>query len=129
MVLTAGTSDIGVAEEASVTAELMGNQVQRVYDVGVAGLHRLMDHREKLLKARVIVVVAGMEGALPSVVAGLTDCPVSALPDALEDLHSGFATLLCTIDPGLDILLEPVDTRIRVVPQIAERLWIKPLQV
>lgn len=80
LVVTAGTSDIGVAEEAALTAELMGNHVERVYDVGVAGLHRLMEHREKLLGARVIVVVAGMEGALPSVVAGLTDCPVIGVP-------------------------------------------------
>jgi NCAIR mutase (PurE)-related protein len=80
VVLTAGTSDIGVAEEAAIVAELMGNKVERVYDVGVAGLHRLMEHRDKLLSARVLVVVAGMEGALPSVVAGLTDCPVIGVP-------------------------------------------------
>jgi NCAIR mutase (PurE)-related protein len=80
VVLTAGTTDIGVAEEAAIVAELMGNQVERVYDVGVAGLHRLMEHRGKLLSARVLVVVAGMEGALPSVVAGLTDCPVIGVP-------------------------------------------------
>ena len=80
LVVTAGTSDIGVAEEAALTAELMGNRVERVHDVGVAGLHRLMEHREKLLGAKVIVVIAGMEGALPSVVAGLTDCPVIGVP-------------------------------------------------
>jgi NCAIR mutase (PurE)-related protein len=80
VILTAGTSDIGVAEEAAIVAELMGNRVERVYDVGVAGLHRLMEHRDKLLSARVLVVVAGMEGALPSVVAGLTDCPVIGVP-------------------------------------------------
>jgi NCAIR mutase (PurE)-related protein len=80
VVMTAGTSDIPVAEEAAVTAEVMGNRVQRIYDVGVAGLHRLLAHREALTTARVIVAVAGMEGALPSVIAGLTDCPVIGVP-------------------------------------------------
>ena len=80
VLLTAGTSDIGVAEEAAIVAELMGNQVERVYDVGVAGLHRLMEHRDKMLTARVLIVIAGMEGALPSVVTGLTDCPVIGVP-------------------------------------------------
>jgi NCAIR mutase (PurE)-related protein len=80
VVITAGTSDIPVAEEAAVTAEVMGNRVTRVYDVGVAGIHRLTAHKKTILAARVIVVVAGMEGALPSVVAGLTDCPVIGVP-------------------------------------------------
>ena len=80
LVITAGTSDLPVAEEAALTAELMGNRVVRVFDVGVAGIHRLVAHREALLAARVIVAVAGMEGALPSIVAGLTDCPVIAVP-------------------------------------------------
>jgi pyridinium-3,5-biscarboxylic acid mononucleotide synthase len=80
LVVSAGTSDIPVAEEARVTAELMGNTVEAVYDVGVAGLHRLLEHREKLLRARVIVCVAGMEGALPSVLAGLVAVPVIAVP-------------------------------------------------
>ncbi len=80
VVMSAGTSDQPVAEEAAVTATVMGNEVRRVYDVGVAGLHRLMVHRETMLGARVIVVVAGMEGALPSVVAGLVDCPVVGVP-------------------------------------------------
>lgn len=80
LVLTAGTTDIGVAEEAALTAEVMGNQVERVYDVGVAGLHRLLARRSSLERAHVIVAVAGMEGALPSVVAGLTDCPVIGVP-------------------------------------------------
>jgi NCAIR mutase (PurE)-related protein len=82
-VLAAGTSDIPVAEEAALTAELMGNQVERIYDVGVAGLHRLLDHRDRLLEARVLIVVAGMEGALPSVVAGLVDVPVIAVPTSI----------------------------------------------
>jgi len=80
VVMSAGTSDLPVAEEAALTATVMGNDVKTVYDVGVAGLHRLMAHRDTLLSARVIVVVAGMEGALPSVVAGLTDCPVIGVP-------------------------------------------------
>jgi len=82
-ILAAGTSDIPVAEEAALTAELMGNKVERIYDVGVAGLHRLLDHRDRLLEARVLVVVAGMEGALPSVVAGLVDVPVIAVPTSI----------------------------------------------
>jgi hypothetical protein len=80
LVLSAGTSDLPVAEEAAVTAETLGNAVERVYDVGVAGLHRLLARKVALTKARVIVAVAGMEGALPSVVAGLTDCPVIGVP-------------------------------------------------
>jgi len=80
VVMSAGTSDLPVAEEAALTATVMGHEVRRVYDVGVAGLHRLMAHRETMMSARVIVVVAGMEGALPSVVAGLVDCPVIGVP-------------------------------------------------
>lgn len=80
VVVTGGTSDLPVAEEAALTAELFGHNVKRVYDVGVAGLHRLLAHSEALLHARVIIAVAGMEGALPSVVAGLTDCPVIGVP-------------------------------------------------
>ena len=83
VVLAAGTSDIPVAEEAALTAALMGNRVERIYDVGVAGLHRLLAHRESLLVARVLVVVAGMEGALPSVVGGLVDTPVIAVPTSV----------------------------------------------
>jgi len=79
-VVTAGTADIGVAEEARLTAELMGNTVERVFDVGVAGIHRLLRHRDQLLSAEVIIVVAGMEGALPSVISGLVDRPVIAVP-------------------------------------------------
>lgn len=79
-VMTAGTSDRSVAEEAIVTAEMMGCQVRKVFDVGIAGVHRLLGQREALLESRVIIVVAGMEGALPSLVAGLTDCPVIGVP-------------------------------------------------
>lgn len=80
LVVTAGTSDIPVAEEALVTARILGNRAEAVYDVGVAGLHRLLEHRKKLTEARVIICVAGMEGALPSVVAGLVAAPVIAVP-------------------------------------------------
>src|SRR5580704_14136561 len=80
LVVTAGTSDIPVAEEALVTARSMGNRAEAIYDVGVAGLHRLLEHRDKLAEARVIICVAGMEGALPSVVAGMVAAPVIAVP-------------------------------------------------
>ena len=83
LVACAGTSDLPVAEEAAVTAELMGNDVDRLYDVGVAGLHRLLREHERLRAARVLVVVAGMEGALPSVVAGLVSAPVIAVPTSI----------------------------------------------
>jgi pyridinium-3,5-biscarboxylic acid mononucleotide synthase len=82
-VVAAGTSDLPVAEEAALTAELMGNEVERIYDVGVAGLHRLLGERARLASARVIVVVAGMEGALPSVVSGLVSIPVIAVPTSV----------------------------------------------
>ena len=83
VVAAAGTSDLPVAEEAACTAELMGNDVERLYDVGVAGLHRVLGERERLNAARVIIVVAGMEGALPSVVAGLVSAPVIAVPTSI----------------------------------------------
>lgn len=82
-VVSAGTSDIPVAEEALVTAEMMGNEVQHFYDVGVAGIHRLLANREALTKARVVIVCAGMEGALPSVVGGLVGVPVIAVPTSI----------------------------------------------
>lgn len=80
LVVTAGTSDIPVAEEALVTVRAMGHRAEAIYDVGVAGLHRLLEHRKQLTQARVIICVAGMEGALPSVVAGLVASPVIAVP-------------------------------------------------
>ena len=83
LVIAAGTSDLPVAEEAVITSELMGNVTTRLYDVGVAGLHRLLGERERLQSARVIIVVAGMEGALPSVVAGLVSVPVIAVPTSI----------------------------------------------
>jgi len=82
-VVCAGTSDIPVAEEAQVTAEVMGNQVEAVYDVGVAGIHRLIESSSRLAEARVVVVCAGMEGALPSVVGGMVSCPVIAVPTSV----------------------------------------------
>jgi hypothetical protein len=82
-VVSAGTSDIPVAEEAQVTAEVMGNHVEVIFDIGVAGIHRLMSSRDRLMDARVIVVCAGMEGALPSVVGGLVSCPVIAVPTSI----------------------------------------------
>jgi NCAIR mutase (PurE)-related protein len=96
LVMSAGTSDIPVAEEAAVTAEFMGNEVETVYDVGVSGLHRILEHREKVMKASVIVVVAGMEGALPSVVGGLVDRPVIAVPTSVGygASFNGIAALL-----------------------------------
>ena len=92
----AGTSDLPVAEEAQVTAEVMGNEVDAIHDIGVAGIHRLMHHRERLTAARVIVVCAGMEGALPSVVGGLVAVPVIAVPTSIgygASFH-GLAALL-----------------------------------
>ncbi len=83
LVVSAGTSDIPVAEEALLTARMMGNRADHLYDVGVAGIHRLLEHREKLMQARVIICVAGMEGALPSVVGGLVPVPVIAVPTSV----------------------------------------------
>jgi NCAIR mutase (PurE)-related protein len=83
LVACAGTSDLPVAEEAVVTAELMGNAVDRLYDVGVAGIHRLLREQQRVQSAHVIIVVAGMEGALPSVVAGLVSVPVIAVPTSV----------------------------------------------
>ncbi|MBC7795723.1 MAG: nickel pincer cofactor biosynthesis protein LarB, partial [Pyrinomonadaceae bacterium] len=95
-VVTAGTSDIPVAEEAALTAETMGNRVNRIWDAGVAGIHRILSERETLRTARVVVVVAGMEGALPSVVGGLVKVPVVAVPTSIgygASFH-GLAALL-----------------------------------
>jgi NCAIR mutase (PurE)-related protein len=83
IIVSAGTSDIPVAEEALLTARMMGNRSEHLYDVGVAGIHRLLEHREKLTQARVIICVAGMEGALPSVVGGLVGVPVIAVPTSV----------------------------------------------
>ena len=81
--MTGGTSDIPVAEEAALTAQALGNEVLRLYDVGVAGLHRLLTHLDELMSASVVIAIAGMEGALASVVGGLVDCPVIAVPTSV----------------------------------------------
>ena len=83
VVATGGTSDIPVAEEAALTAQALGNEVIRLYDVGVAGLHRLLSHKEDIMSASVIIAIAGMEGALASVIGGLADCPVIAVPTSV----------------------------------------------
>jgi len=104
IVLTAGTSDIPVAEEAAVTCDVLGNQVERIYDAGVAGLHRLLGEYHRIRQARVIIAVAGMEGALPSVVAGLVAVPVIAVPTSVGYGASfkGVAALLAMLNscPG-----------------------------
>jgi len=109
LVISAGTGDIPVAEEAAITAETMGNRVERAYDVGVAGLHRLLDCKDKLLGANVIVAVAGMEGALASVVSGMVDTPVIAVPTSVGYGASfeGLAALLGmlnTCSPGVSVV-------------------------
>ena len=95
-VVCAGTSDIPVAEETQVTAEIMGNEVETIYDVGVAGIHRLIAHSERLMAARAVVVVAGMEGALPSAVGGIVSVPVIAVPTSVGygASFNGLAALL-----------------------------------
>lgn len=100
VVATGGTSDMPVAEEAAVTAEVLGNAVTRLYDVGVSGIHRLLSHMEDIMSARVIVAVAGMEGALPSVIGGLADCPVIAVPTSVGYGASlgGIAALLSMLN-------------------------------
>ena len=100
LVVSAGTADLSVAEEAAVTAELMGNQVERLYDVGVAGIHRLLNDLELLRAAAVLIVVAGMEGALPSVIAGLVDRPVIAVPTSVGygASFNGLAALLAMLN-------------------------------
>ena len=100
VVATGGTSDIPVAEEAALTAEFLGNKVVRLYDVGVAGLHRLLNHSEVLMQASVVVAIAGMEGALASVVGGLVDCPVIAVPTSVGygAAFGGLAALLSMLN-------------------------------
>ena len=109
LVLSAGTSDMPVAEEAAVVAETMGNQVERIYDVGVAGLHRLLKNKEKISEANVLVVVAGMDGVLPSVVSGLFDKPIIAVPTSVGYGASfkGIAPLLTMLNscsPGVVVV-------------------------
>lgn len=108
-VITGGTADIPVAEEAAVTAEMMGNKVERVYDVGVAGIHRLLDNLPQLRKARVIIAVAGMEGALPSVIGGLVPIPIIAVPTSVGygasfDGLAPLLTMLNSCAPGVAVV-------------------------
>ena len=100
LVVTAGTSDVPVAEEARITAEVMGSRVETLYDVGVAGIHRLLERRKRLTEAHVIVVVAGMDGVLPSVVGGLVECPVVAVPTSrgYGASFNGLAALLTMLN-------------------------------
>ena len=109
LVLAAGTSDIPVAEEAAITAEMVGSKVERLFDVGVAGLHRLLDHFQLMREATVLVVVAGMEGALPSVVGGMVDKPVVAVPTSVGYGVSfkGLAALMAMLNscaPGIAVV-------------------------
>ncbi|MFC2045098.1 nickel pincer cofactor biosynthesis protein LarB [Chloroflexota bacterium] len=109
LIITAGTADIPVAEEAAITAEVIGNQVERLYDVGVAGIHRLFDHLPKMMEVNVCIVVAGMEGALPSLVAGLVACPVIAVPTSIGygvsfNGLSALLTMLNSCVPGIAVL-------------------------
>ncbi|MCK4371523.1 MAG: nickel pincer cofactor biosynthesis protein LarB, partial [candidate division Zixibacteria bacterium] len=108
-VVSAGTSDMPIAEEAAVTAESMGNPVERLYDIGVAGIHRLLHNKEKLFAANVIIVVAGMEGALASVVGGMVSSPVIAVPTSVGygASFNGLAPLLSMLNccaPGVVVV-------------------------
>ena len=109
LIVSAGTSDIPVAEEAEVTASFLGSRTEKIFDVGVAGIHRVLSFRDRIAQARVIIVVAGMEGALPSVVGGLTDKPVVAVPTSvgygtsLGGLTALFAMLNSCV-PGMAVV-------------------------
>ena len=109
LIVSAGTADMPVAEEAAITAEVMGNRIERLYDAGVAGIHRLLENKERLFSATVLVVVAGMEGALPGVVGGLVDKPVIAVPTSVgygtnfQGL-SALLTMLNTCVPGIAVV-------------------------
>lgn len=108
-IVSAGSTDIPVAEEAALTAEVMGNRVNRIFDVGVAGIHRLLRHRDMLEAAEVVIVIAGMEGALPSVVGGLISSPVIAVPTSIgyganfQGL-SALLGMLCSCAPGVTVV-------------------------
>jgi pyridinium-3,5-biscarboxylic acid mononucleotide synthase len=109
LIICAGTSDIPVAEEARVTAESLGHSVQTLYDIGIAGLHRLLNHQSQLQSAAVIIAVAGMEGALPSVISGLVACPVIAVPTSIGygTSFGGLTALLGMLNscaPGLGVV-------------------------
>ncbi len=108
-VVCAGTSDLPVAEEAALTAERLGAKIERIYDAGVAGIHRIMPHLETLRKSRAVIVVAGMEGALPSVVGGLIDRPIIAVPTSIgyginENGKTALHAMLCSCVPGISVV-------------------------
>ena len=113
VVATGGTSDIPVAEEAALTAEVMGNEVVRLYDVGVSGLHRLLSHMDEIMSASVIIAIAGMEGALASVIGGLADCPVIAVPTSVGygASFNGLAALLSMLPGGNQIDPDALDEK------------------
>ncbi len=100
VIVTGGTSDMPVAEEAALTAEALGNKVVRIYDAGVAGIHRLLSHTQDIMSAKVIIAIAGMEGALASVVGGMADCPVIAVPTSVGygAAFGGLAALLSMLN-------------------------------
>ncbi|MDR2399599.1 MAG: nickel pincer cofactor biosynthesis protein LarB [Endomicrobium sp.] len=100
VIASGGTSDIPICEEAAITAETLGNKVYRLYDVGVAGIHRLLSNQKILQNARVIIAVAGMEGALPSVIGGIVDCPIIAVPTSIGygANFNGLSALLCMLN-------------------------------
>jgi len=109
LVACAGTADVPIAEEAAITAQAMGSRVERLYDVGVAGIHRLLDARKNLLQANVMIVVAGMDGALPTVVGGLVACPVIAVPTSIGygtglGGVAALMTMLNTCAPGIAVV-------------------------
>ncbi len=109
LVISAGTSDIPIAEEAFITAKFLGNRVDKIYDVGIAGLHRILAHVDKIREASVLIVVAGMEGALPSVIAGLVEKPIIAVPTSVGygASFSGIASLLSMLNscaPGVTVV-------------------------
>ena len=109
LVVTAGTSDIPIAEEAAVTAEILGNKVKRLYDVGIAGIHRLLSHKDLLAQARIIIATAGMEGVLPGIITGLVSAPVIALPTSIGYSTgikglSAILTMLNSCAPGMVVV-------------------------
>ena len=108
-IICAGTSDINIAEEAAITAYLMSNKISKIYDVGVAGIHRLISFKDQLKKSNVIVAVAGMEGALPGVVGGMVDCPVIGVPTSIGygasfGGISALLTMLNSCSPGVSVV-------------------------
>ena len=125
-VVTAGTSDIPVAEEAALTAEAMGNRVERVWDVGVAGIHRVLAERALLQRARVVIVAAGMEGALPSVVGGLVSVPVVAIPTSIGYGASfgGLAALLGMLTRAHQLTVVNIDNAsLRDLSPVDQSKW------